>query len=335
MGITGAIGGGSLAIPGLVRTDMQPIMLGLGIIAVALAGLSVVRRLGRTSTLLIVAYANVAVTIGGCAFADATIGRTYTAILVVPALYVGLFFSGRWLVGQLVVTTVCAVAILHVSGLRPLLVVLHTVLVLVAASSTSGAVFVLRRQLQRALRQSRQLATMDPLTELANRRGMEERWPALLERCRRLDMPVGVIVADIDHFKRINDEWGHAAGDSVLKLVANLVASCARPGDLVVRLGGEEIAVVAALGGRPLHALAERLREQVESVGAEHQAYQVTISLGVAWEHPPTYSSREDDERLLVSLISRADELMYAAKRGGRNQVRGLPDSATPVTNLR
>jgi PleD family two-component response regulator len=61
----------------------------------------------------------------------------------------------------------------------------------------------------------------------------------------------------------------------------------------------------------------------------------VTISLGVASEHPPTHGSREDDERLLVSLISRADELMYAAKRGGRNQVRGLPDSATPATNVR
>ena len=129
-------------------------------------------------------------------------------------------------------------------------------------------------------------------------------------------MPVGVVVADVDHFKRVNDRHGHAVGDAVLRLVGDAMRTAVRADDLVVRLGGEELAVVAAVSADDLVELAERIRTQVELVA---EPWSVTVSLGVAWETAPA----DDDDALPLTwtLLDRADDLMYAAKRAGRNRV--------------
>lgn len=132
---------------------------------------------------------------------------------------------------------------------------------------------------------------------------------------------MSLLVVDIDHFKQINDRWGHLAGDEVLRLVATTVVGCVRPSDLVVRLGGEEVLVVLVAQPDDAGAVAERIRRQVEQLPGTSP---VTVSIGVAWTRPDG-----DDRGLLDRLVLEADGYMYEAKRAGRNRVV-LPVAARP-----
>ena len=147
-----------------------------------------------------------------------------------------------------------------------------------AAICPAVVAFVLRRSLDAALSSSRRLATTDPLTGLANRRGLAESFPGVASAARGAQVPVGVVVADLDHFKQVNDRHGHIVGDEVLQRIAGAVAASTRSQDIVARLGGEEFAIVAALPVEHLQALAERVRRDVERAGAP---WRVTVSLGV------------------------------------------------------
>lgn len=160
----------------------------------------------------------------------------------------------------------------------------------------------------------REAASLDPLTGLQNRRGGE----GLLERAyigsRESGAPFSVIVADVDHFKAINDTWGHPVGDRVLENVSRLLRACVRATDGVVRWGGEEFLIILPhCDLRAAADQAERIRERVERT-PQPEAGQITLSLGVA---------QLGAEETVASLIERADRALYQAKRRGRNRVCG------------
>lgn len=163
------------------------------------------------------------------------------------------------------------------------------------------------------------LATTDPLTRLLNRRALLERLASELDRSRRFESTVTLLLLDLDHFKEINDGAGHLVGDDVLHQLGELLTSTVRTVDIVARYGGEEFVVVlpeTSLEGGVIFA--ERLREKVEQhafkVGGE-EALHLTASIGVASFPSPRVDSTED-------FFARADEALYRAKSGGRNQVR-------------
>jgi diguanylate cyclase (GGDEF)-like protein len=151
------------------------------------------------------------------------------------------------------------------------------------------------------------------MTGLVNRRGMHEQAPALVLRAQRSGSRLGLLSVDIDNFKVVNDTYGHNIGDEVIRDVAQLIRSCVRPDDLVVRIGGEEIAVLAVLQPRDLINLAERIRRTVVRDCA------VTVSVGVAWWAPGGEDA--DAEVVLHELTEQADTHLYAAKTAGRNRV--------------
>jgi diguanylate cyclase (GGDEF)-like protein len=156
------------------------------------------------------------------------------------------------------------------------------------------------------------LAITDPLTGAFNRRQMDARLAESIAVARRGGRPVSALLIDIDHFKRINDEWGHEAGDEVLKGLVLLVKERSRQIDLMFRMGGEEFVLLLPATAEPEAArLAEELRASI--AGAPLLASRaVTVSIGVA-------ELREEDDR--ESWIKRADDALYAAKNGGRNRV--------------
>lgn len=161
-----------------------------------------------------------------------------------------------------------------------------------------------------------QLTITDGLTGVANRRSLEDTLSSEVRRAQRYSRPLSLIMFDLDHFKRVNDQWGHMAGDVVLASTAAVVRRTARAEDTVARYGGEEFAVVlpettAAAGA----ALAEKIRLAVQShlYLSEDQVIPVTVSLGVA-EITAAMQSWQP-------LVRAADEKLYEAKRGGRNRV--------------
>jgi diguanylate cyclase (GGDEF)-like protein len=170
-----------------------------------------------------------------------------------------------------------------------------------------------RLQLETELRR---LATTDPLTGSLNRAQLLNLGQRELDRVKRLDQDLAVVMLDIDHFKTINDRQGHAAGDSALKCLVSRLRGGVRQIDLLGRLGGEEFAVVLpAIQPRSALLMAERLRAMVASIPAVHNGVEIplTISVGVAMARP--------SDRDLDQVIARADDALYNAKRSGRNCV--------------
>lgn len=169
------------------------------------------------------------------------------------------------------------------------------------------------QQLSNELDRVRLLSMTDELTRLPNRRAFMRRLEDEVSRVQRHSYPLGLVLIDIDHFKRINDEWGHAAGDEVLKCYADEILSIFRHHDLVARYGGEEFAVLLPNTSQDgvLRAL-EKVRCSVTQVKrVPDQAPMPTFSAGVAEFRPGEPPN---------SLIERADSALYAAKREGRNR---------------
>lgn len=171
--------------------------------------------------------------------------------------------------------------------------------------------------LSEANRRLAQLATTDPLTGLANRRAFDERAGRDLELARRAERGFSVVVLDVDHFKSVNDRFGHPAGDIVLKEIAAALAERARGTDVLARVGGEEFAI-AMPDTPPSDAMsaAERMRDTIERTvraGRAPALEVVTASFGVA--------SYPDHGDTLSDLVGAADRAMYRAKNAGRNKV--------------
>jgi diguanylate cyclase (GGDEF)-like protein len=162
-------------------------------------------------------------------------------------------------------------------------------------------------------------ALTDALTGLANRRHLDVALEGRLENLARYGWSFGLLMVDVDHFKLVNDEHGHDAGDAVLRTVAATLAGGVRSGDLAARWGGEEFAVlVEAADGPALLEVAERLRVLVARSTARHGelALAVTVSIGGA------VATVADSA---ASLVVRADATLYRAKRDGRNRVAIMP----------
>ena len=162
-----------------------------------------------------------------------------------------------------------------------------------------------------------ELSSRDPLTGLANRRQFELVLTQELGRVARSGDPALLLTLDIDHFKRVNDAHGHAAGDAVLQAVAAQLLECVRPMDTVARIGGEEFAIVlpnCSPGFGP--TVAERIRQRVAAarvVRPDGQVLSVTVSLGGAFAPQWVRSTP-------ALWLQRADQQLYRAKREGRNR---------------
>jgi len=163
------------------------------------------------------------------------------------------------------------------------------------------------------------MAQTDPLTRLANRRKLDEMLYQEWDRCRRLDSPMSIIMADVDFFKKYNDTFGHKAGDQCLSRIAKVLKSFTqRTGDLAARYGGEEfVLLLPNMDAASAYALAEKIRDAVSQATSSgvirHHGRGVTISLGIATAIP-------DEIRTPDDLVVEADKAMYEAKRAGRNK---------------
>jgi len=169
-------------------------------------------------------------------------------------------------------------------------------------------------------------AITDPLTGLCNRRELEQRMAAELNHAVRYGGPVSVVMMDLDHFKRINDTYGHQAGDKVLREVAKLLRRLSRSSDVVARYGGEEfVMVLPHTGKQQAVEAAQRLRQAVESLrvwwAGVPEPLTITISCGV--------TSVRLGEDNAASVLARADRRLYQAKAEGRNRV--CAEDAAPV----
>ena len=164
---------------------------------------------------------------------------------------------------------------------------------------------------------ARQLAITDGLTKIYNHRFFQELFEKEYKRSDRYNTVFSMIMLDIDHFKRINDTYGHLCGDEILKGLANLVKSCLRSMDIAARYGGEEFAMLLPeTSGIEARQTAERIRRAIEEytfMGTDHGLH-ITVSQGVA-----TYPSPGVHER--ADIIAKADEALYEAKNSGRNRV--------------
>ena len=175
-----------------------------------------------------------------------------------------------------------------------------------------------------------ELSSRDALTGLANRRAFELALGREIDRVARSGEPALLLALDIDNFKRVNDSWGHNAGDQVIKAVANALIDSVRPMDLVARVGGEEFAIIlpncaSAFG----ETVAERVRRRVERmpvVIAPGQQLTVTVSVGGAFAPQWVRSTP-------ALWVERADQQLYRAKAQGRNLVQLEPSAVSVVSN--
>ena len=163
------------------------------------------------------------------------------------------------------------------------------------------------------------LAATDSLTGVLNRRAFMERMEEEIQRSKREHNSISLILMDLDHFKEINDSYGHQVGDLVLQRVTNQIMDSSRPYDFIGRYGGEEF-VICVLGADDVESrsIAERMRQDIEDLtivpDRNKQFIRITASFGVG-------TSRLGSEDSLDALISRTDEALYMAKHSGRNRV--------------
>jgi diguanylate cyclase (GGDEF)-like protein len=191
-----------------------------------------------------------------------------------------------------------------------------------ALRSTRSFGFFLRRtfqlsyELRGAYARVREQSRTDELTQLANRRAFLELGAAAMDQSRRYERPLSLVMLDIDHFKKINDTYGHAAGDTALRAMATALRAAARVADTPGRLGGEEFAILLPeTNAAEAVVMAERIREDVKALEVMHDGTTIrfTTSIGVAEE----VDGIED----IDALLHAADEALYDAKEGGRDRV--------------
>lgn len=175
--------------------------------------------------------------------------------------------------------------------------------------------------LKHAERELARLAREDPLTGLANRRQFDERLEQAVVRARRLELPIALMLLDVDYFKQVNDQHGHPAGDAVLKAVAERIRATTYDVDLVARLGGDEFAVLFEYAGgmQEVATVARKILEAMRAPVALDDAtpLQVGTSIGIGFQREASYG---------LSLMALADKALYAAKQAGRNTYRQLHD---------
>ncbi len=236
-------------------------------------------------------------------------------------LFAFYFFPLR---GALAHLTLTAVAYAAVIATRPDAAPEDSVRWFVTLTTITVAGLLMRYQgrfQQTMIEQLAVSARTDPLTGLLNRDGFAETLSAQMSRAQRQGVSFGLVLSDIDHFKKINDTHGHGAGDEVLRRVSGVLAEATRGSDRPARLGGEEFAVLASnADAKESLEIAERLRHLVLATGEPHP---VTMSFGVA-VYP-------DDAVTADDLLACADRALYRAKTSGRNQSALHCDGAAPI----
>jgi diguanylate cyclase (GGDEF)-like protein len=192
-----------------------------------------------------------------------------------------------------------------------------------------GTVFIIFMLVsERTVSTHKLAASVDPLTGLLNRRGFSEATARMIEREAKAGRAITVMIFDIDHFKSVNDTYGHAAGDEILKVFANIVVNTLRITDLVGRVGGEEFAALLPAPMDEALTAAERVREAFQNAGVavDDEPLATTVSIGIAGGPPNTE---------LEVLMASADTALYQAKRGGRNRVEAAAEEPLSLGETR
>jgi diguanylate cyclase (GGDEF)-like protein len=199
------------------------------------------------------------------------------------------------------------------------------VLILAAIILFFGGIYYfisrLLRKINEAQRKLVELATIDDLTQLYNRRYFFERFNQEMERAKRYQRPLSCVILDIDYFKQVNDTYGHLSGDQVLMDIAQILKNNCRQSDLAGRYGGEELIILlpeTETAGAMI--IADRIREMIEQHQTEDgkgEIIQVTVSLGVASLTGPELEGIDKNER----IVQYADDALLRAKKEGRNRI--------------
>lgn len=186
----------------------------------------------------------------------------------------------------------------------------------IANGTTEAKLTAIKTQMEALLAQIAELTERlerDDLTQLYRRQAFFERLDALKTRADREGKFVGILVSDIDHFKKINDTHGHLVGDHTLKQVAEVCRSYESERVLCCRFGGEEFVIAVAGTSAEIAALAEELRSKVAAASGARMAVSCTVSIGVSF-----WNNRQE---AVESALDAADRALYQAKEGGRNRV--------------
>lgn len=232
----------------------------------------------------------------------------YSVLLMMAMIWFGLQATDReLLIGMACLATCCYLPMVIIGPPAYPVSVGHATLLFLIGCAVAGSLRTLTREMQELTRRLRQEAVIDDLTGLLNRRGWRYAAPRELERASRTELPLTLVMLDIDHFKYLNDHRGHEEGDRVLRETAERLRATLRAGDIVARLGGDEFVALLSnttvVGAR---AALQRLREETP--------LQSSFSAGIAdW----------DRDEGLEELLRRADLALYAAKTngGGRSEL--------------
>ena len=320
--IGGAMGLANLFVDGVLRQGASAWVYG-GTMALlmALAGwLACFRRVGRWETFGLVLLGDLVYVVVAMCIEDPV--RYATPLMLLFPAFVAAWFLGPWMLGVNMAATVLA-CLLGMWGSYddPLGLAVQVGVNAGVLDAASCGVYVLRRRVQRLLEATQALSHQDPLTGLSNRRFLVEQAPRVWRQARREGSRVAAMVLDLDHFKRLNDAHGHAAGDAVLRAVATSLAVTVRPSDVLARTGGEEMIVLGLVSDpAEAHRLAERLRSAVRTSRSD-SGHSVTASIGIALTRPV---DGEDAADAMWRLVDRADCAMYEAKQAGRDRVAAV-----------
>jgi diguanylate cyclase (GGDEF)-like protein len=228
-----------------------------------------------------------------------------------PVVFAAYYFPLRALAAELAFVGGCYAIALRIVDPGPIAVT-RWLIVVTMLIGVGGLICRLQARVEDLVTRLSEIARRDALTGLLNRRGFEEQLEAELARATRAERPVALILGDVDHFKTVNDQLGHPAGDAVLLRIAEVLERVGRRGDTVARFGGEEfVFIVPDADAEMALELAERARLALERTFAG-EPIPLTASFGAV--------SFPADGTTADSLLATADRALYAAKHGGRNR---------------
>lgn len=264
-------------------------------------------RWGVAATMVLLVVLDLLVVVSSAANLNRDAARLNLFLLVPPALYAWAYLPRRPARAHTAVVVAAIVGVCALGSATVVDVLTRPLIPLVGVLTATQMVAGRQRAVEAALADVERLAITEPLTGALNRRGLAQGLAAGSWTRGAL------LVADLDHFKQVNDTYGHAVGDEVLVTAVQAMKEHVRADDLVARIGGEEFVVVLADPDDDLEAVADRLREEVSGVLA---AWNCTVSIGATPVRP-------DDElgRTLDAALGRADRALYEAKSAGRNAV--------------